>query len=226
MEGGDELNWQQQELMSKNAPSASRCDWGDSEAPCDAPPRDDRQSGGGKGHDDRRSPRGGGGGSWGKDEQGIKLYVGNLSWQTTRDDLGEHFASIADVLDVVIVENRETGSSRGFGFVYMDTMEGAQQAIEETNEREFMGRNLRVNIAEQSGGKGRGGNRSYGFGGGDRGGYGGGYDDHGKGGHDDHGKGGYGDRGERKSSYGEWDGNNYDRSNKYGGTRVPEGRWR
>merc|ERR1740130_2481958 len=185
-EGGGELNWQQQELMNKAAPKAGRCDWGDSEAPCDAP-RDNRG--------------GGGGGSWGAKEEGIKLYVGNLSWQTTRDDLGEHFASFADVLDVVIVENRETGSSRGFGFVYMDTQEGADTAIAESNEREFMGRNLRVNVAEQSGkggGKG-GGNRSYG--GGDYG----GRDDRGKGGG---GGGGYGrddrDGGERKSSYGEW----------------------
>merc|ERR1740130_2292354 len=220
-EGGGELNWQQQELMNKAAPKAGRCDWGDSEAPCDAP-RDNQSGGGGGGKGGRDNRGGGGGGSWGAKEEGIKLYVGNLSWQTTRDDLGEHFASFADVLDVVIVENRETGSSRGFGFVYMDTQEGADTAIAESNEREFMGRNLRVNVAEQSGkggGKG-GGNRSYG--GGDYG----GRDDRGKGG----GGGGYGrddrDGGERKSSYGEWDGNSYDRSNKYGGTRVPEGKWR
>merc|ERR1740117_277215 len=105
-EGGGELNWQQQELMNKAAPKAGRCDWGDSEAPCDAPRDNQSGGGGGKGGRDNRGGGGrggGGGGSWGAKEEGIKLYVGNLSWQTTRDDLGEHFASFADVLDVVIV---------------------------------------------------------------------------------------------------------------------------
>ena len=100
-EGGGELNWQQQELMNKAGPKAGRCDWGDSEAPCDAP-RDNQSAvplahislslgflgcgGGGKGGRDNRGGGGrggGGGGSWGAKEEGIKLYVGNLSWQTT-----------------------------------------------------------------------------------------------------------------------------------------------
>jgi len=214
-QGGSELNWQQQELMSKNAPKAGRCEWGDSEAPCDAP-RENQSRGGGKGGS-RGGGKGGGGGGKGSKEEGIKLYVGNLSWQTTRDDLGEYFAGFADVLEVVIVEDRETGSSRGFAFVYMDTQEGADEAISSANEREYMGRNLRVNIAEQSNRRGGGGgNRSYGSGG-DR-----------DGGRD---RGYGGDRGGRddgpKSSYGEWDGNSFDRSSKYGGTRAPaEGRWR
>merc|ERR1711907_22028 len=190
MAEGGELNWQQQELM--NTAPKGRDNWAD-EPPSGGDP-DNGSSG----------QRGGGFG--GKDE-GVKLYVGNLSWQTRLDDLGEYFSQFGEVFDAIVVEDRETGNSRGFGFVYMASQQDAQEAIAQTDQREFMGRTLRVNIAEESNrrGGGRGGGRSYGFS--DRGGSG-------------------EDRRGGRGGYSEWDGDKYDRSSKYGGTRIPEGRWR
>ena|SRR5437588_9490832 len=111
-----------------------------------------------------------------------KLYVGNLSFQTTSDDLKEHFAQAGNVESASVVEDRMTGRSRGFGFVEMSTPEEAATAIEQFNGKEFAGRNLTVNEARPRtdrgpGGYGGGGNRGgggYGGGGGNRGGYGGG----------------------------------------------------
>jgi RNA recognition motif-containing protein len=102
-----------------------------------------------------------------------KLYVGNLSFRVSSDDLQEHFAQAGTVESAKIVEDRDTGRSRGFGFVEMATAEDAAAAIEQFNGQEYDGRNLVVNEArprEESGGGGRGG---YGGGGG-RGGSGGG----------------------------------------------------
>jgi RNA recognition motif-containing protein len=114
-----------------------------------------------------------------------KLYVGNLSFRVTSDDLQAHFAQAGTVESAKIVEDRDTGRSRGFGFVEMATAEDAAAAIEQFNGQEYDGRNLVVNEArprEEGGGGGRGG---YGGGrggsgggrggsGGGRGGYGGG----------------------------------------------------
>ena len=109
-----------------------------------------------------------------------KLYVGNLSFKTTSDDLRDHFSQAGTVESASVIEDRETGRSRGFGFVEMATAEDAQAAIEQFNGKELNGRNLTVNEAKPKtdrgpgGGGGRGG---YGGGGGrdrDRGGYGGG----------------------------------------------------
>jgi RNA recognition motif-containing protein len=112
-----------------------------------------------------------------------KLYVGNLSFKTTSDELREHFSQAGTVESASVIEDRETGRSRGFGFVEMATAEDAQAAIEQFNGKELNGRNLTVNEAKPKtdrgpgGGGGRGG---YGGGGGgrdrdrDRGGYGGG----------------------------------------------------
>ena len=100
-----------------------------------------------------------------------KLYVGNLSFRTTQEDLRELFAQAGTVESASVIEDRETGRSRGFGFVEMATQEEAQAAIEQFNGKEFNGRNLTVNEARprtEGGGGGRGG------GGGGRGGYGGG----------------------------------------------------
>eukprot|EP00656_Telonema_subtile_P037349 TRINITY_DN4154_c0_g1_i1.p1 TRINITY_DN4154_c0_g1~~TRINITY_DN4154_c0_g1_i1.p1 ORF type:complete len:243 (+),score=54.07 TRINITY_DN4154_c0_g1_i1:142-870(+) len=222
-EQGGELNWQQQELMNKKAPKKDS--WADSEDPSTtdpAPSTGYADSGSAPRRDDRGS-------SWGGKDEGIKLYVGNLAWQTRLEDLGEYFNQFGDCLNAIVVEDRETGNSRGFGFVYMADMAGAEAAIAETNERDFMGRCIRVNIAEEKsrgGGRG-GGNRSYGFGGGgDRDSYG----DRG-GGRDS-----YSDRGDRggdrysdeprERHQDEWNGEKFDRSNKYGGSRIPEGRWR
>jgi cold-inducible RNA-binding protein len=106
-----------------------------------------------------------------------KLYVGNLSFQTTSDELRDHFAQAGTVESASVVEDRMTGRSRGFGFVEMATPEEASAAIEQLNGKEFGGRNLTVNEArprtDRPGGYGGGGNRG-GYGGGGGGGYGGG----------------------------------------------------
>ena len=75
-----------------------------------------------------------------------KLYVGNLPWSTTEDTLRAHFAQFGDVQSVSIINDRETGRSRGFGFV---EMENADAAIAALNDKEFEGRKLRVNEAQE-----------------------------------------------------------------------------
>ncbi len=105
-----------------------------------------------------------------------KLYVGNLSFQTTSDELRDHFAQIGNVESASVVEDRMTGRSRGFGFVEMTTPEEAAAAIEQLNGKDFNGRNLTVNEArprtDRGSGGGYGGNRGggggYGRGRGDR----------------------------------------------------------
>ncbi len=104
-----------------------------------------------------------------------KLYVGNLSFRVTSDDLFEHFGQAGVVESATVVEDRETGRSRGFGFVEMANAEEANSAIAMFNGQEFDGRGLVVNEArprEERSGGGGGGGRSGGGGG--RGGYGGG----------------------------------------------------
>ena len=110
----------------------------------------------------------------------MKLYVGNLSFQTSSEDLQELFAQAGTVESASVVEDRETGRSRGFGFVEMASREEGEAAIQQLNGKEFGGRNLTVNEARPRedrgggrGGFGGGGNRGGGGGGG-RGGYGGG----------------------------------------------------
>src|SRR5215831_10981714 len=104
-----------------------------------------------------------------------KLYVGNLPFQTTSDELRDHFAQAGSVESASVVEDRMTGRSRGFGFVEMATPEDATAAIEQLNGKEFGGRNLTVNEARPRTDRGPGnyGNRG-GYGGGGGGGYGGG----------------------------------------------------
>ncbi|HEX7997567.1 MAG TPA: RNA-binding protein [Pyrinomonadaceae bacterium] len=111
----------------------------------------------------------------------MKLYVGNLSFNTSSDDLQELFAQAGTVESSAVVEDRETGRSRGFGFVEMSTPEEGQAAIEKFNGMEVGGRSLTVNEAkprEDRGGRGGGGGGRGGYGGGGngggRGGYGGG----------------------------------------------------
>ena len=107
-----------------------------------------------------------------------KLYVGNLSFRTTSEELRDAFASVGTVESASVIEDRETGRSRGFAFVEMATPEEATAAIEAFNGKDFGGRNLTVNEAKPrtdpgGGGGGRGG-YGGGRGGGGRGGYGGG----------------------------------------------------
>jgi cold-inducible RNA-binding protein len=102
----------------------------------------------------------------------MKLYVGNLSFQTSSDDLNQLFAQAGTVESAAVVEDRETGRSRGFGFVEMSSKEEAQKAIEQFNGKEMNGRNLNVNEAkprEDRGNRGGGGGgRGFGGGGGGR----------------------------------------------------------
>ena len=99
------------------------------------------------------------------------LYVGNLSFNTTSDELREAFAQYGTVTRVQVVTDRETGRSRGFGFVEME--DGAEEAVTKLNGAMFQGRTLTVNEARPREERPRGGG-GYGGGGGDRGGYGGG----------------------------------------------------
>jgi RNA recognition motif-containing protein len=126
-----------------------------------------------------------------------KLYVGNLSFKTSEDDLRSHFGQYGAVTDVYVAMDKMTGRPRGFAFVTMGTEEEAKQAAEKINGTELGGRQLTVNEArpkEDRPGGGFGG----GGGGGGRGGYGGG------GGGGGGGRGGFGgggrggDRGDRR----------------------------
>src|SRR2546428_1005000 len=106
-----------------------------------------------------------------------KLFIGNLSFETTDNDLQDAFAAHGNVVEVNIVVDRFSNKPRGFGFVTMSTPEEAQKAIEGMNGATLKGRNLTVNQArpkeERSGGGSRGGRDR---GGRDRGGRGGGRD--------------------------------------------------
>jgi RNA recognition motif-containing protein len=109
-----------------------------------------------------------------------KLYVGNLAFQTTSQQLQELFAQAGTVESASVVEDRDTGRSRGFAFVEMSTAEEATAAIDQFNGKELGGRALKVNEAKPrenrggGGGRGFGGNRGGGGGfGGNRGGRGG-----------------------------------------------------
>jgi RNA recognition motif-containing protein len=107
----------------------------------------------------------------------MKLYVGNIAFTTTNQDLNDLFGQVGTVESANIIEDRETGRSRGFGFVEMASREDGEKAIEELNGKDFGGRELKVNEAkpqESRGGGGGGGRGGYGGGGGGRGNRGGG----------------------------------------------------
>jgi len=94
----------------------------------------------------------------------MKLYVGNLAFQTTSEDLQQLFAQAGTVESASVVEDRDTGRSRGFGFVEMTTKEEGEAAIQQFTGKEFNGRNLNVNEArpKTEGGFGGGVNRPRG----------------------------------------------------------------
>jgi cold-inducible RNA-binding protein len=98
-----------------------------------------------------------------------KLFVGNLSFNTTENDLQDAFAAFGTVTEANLMTDRATGRARGFGFVTMGTAEEAQKAIEGLNGKSIDGRALTVNVAkpreERSGGGGGGGRRQFGGGG-------------------------------------------------------------
>jgi RNA recognition motif-containing protein len=107
---------------------------------------------------------------------GKKLYVGNLPWSFTSADLKELFTPYGNVQSAEVISDRETGRSRGFGFVEMESQEGMEQAVRALHEQDCQGRSLTVNEARErtGGGGGGGGGGPRGGGGGGRGGYGGG----------------------------------------------------
>ncbi len=107
-----------------------------------------------------------------------KLFVGNLSFNTTENDLQDAFAAHGTVIEANLMTDRMTGRPRGFGFVTMGSAEEAEKAIQALNGAPLDGRNLTVNVARPReerppGGGGGGGRRGFGGGGGG-GGYGGG----------------------------------------------------
>lgn len=108
-----------------------------------------------------------------------KLYVGGLSWGTTDEGLRDAFSRFGEITEARVIMDRETGRSRGFGFVTFAQDDHAMNAISEMDGQSLDGRNIRVNEAEdrpRTGGGGGGGARGGygGGGGGGRGGYGGG----------------------------------------------------
>ncbi|CAH9107135.1 unnamed protein product [Cuscuta epithymum] len=118
-----------------------------------------------------------------------RCFVGGLAWATTDDSLGRAFSTY-DVVDTKIINDRETGRSRGFGFVTFKDEDSMHKAINEMNGSELDGRNITVNEAQ-----------SRGSGGGGGGGYGGGRREGGGGGYGGGGGGGYGG-GRRDGGYG------------------------
>lgn len=123
-----------------------------------------------------------------------KLYVGNLSYSMTNDELQSAFEQAGEVVSAKIIMDRDTGRSKGFAFVEMGDEDGAQKAIEILDGKDLGGRALRVSEAKpqpERGNGGGGGGRGFGGGGGGRG--GGGYG----GGGNRGGGGGYGGGGDR-----------------------------
>lgn len=78
----------------------------------------------------------------------MKLYVGNLAFETSGDNLRQHFAQAGTVETATVVEDRDTGRSRGFGFVEMSSKEEGEAAIAQFNGNDLNGRNLTVNVAK------------------------------------------------------------------------------
>ncbi len=91
-----------------------------------------------------------------------RLFVGNLSYETTEDDLRQFFAGVGNVASVSLVTERDSGRSKGFAFVEMATAEDAQKAISQLNGQMLQNRTVRVDLArprEERGGGDRGGGR-------------------------------------------------------------------
>jgi len=107
-----------------------------------------------------------------------KLFVGGLSFSTSSERLREAFAGVGSVESATVVMDRDTGRSRGFGFVEMASSEEANEAVSRLNGTELDGRQIKVEIAKPAGSGGGGGGRGRqgggGFGGGGRGGWRGG----------------------------------------------------
>ncbi|KAG8839608.1 hypothetical protein FRB91_006868 [Serendipita sp. 411] len=93
-----------------------------------------------------------------------KVYVGNLSWNTTTETLQQAFSEFGNVIDSIVMQDRETGRSRGFGFVTFSAPEEAEAAVAGFHDQELDGRRIKVNLANErssGGGGGRGGRGGY-----------------------------------------------------------------
>ena len=125
-----------------------------------------------------------------------RCFVGGLAWATDDRSLEQAFSQFGEITDSKIINDRETGRSRGFGFVTFSSEKSMRDAIEGMNGQDLDGRNITVNEAQSrgsgGGGGGRGGGRGYGGGGGGYGGGGGGYGGGGGGYQRREGGGGYG----------------------------------
>jgi len=96
-----------------------------------------------------------------------KVYVGNLSYNTTSDELSEAFGAFGSIVELKLIEDRETGRSKGFAFITFESADDAAKAVESLNGSTLDGRQIKVNVAREDRGGSRGG------GGGGRGGNGG-----------------------------------------------------
>jgi cold-inducible RNA-binding protein len=88
----------------------------------------------------------------------MKLYVGNLAFETSGDSLRQHFEQAGTVETATVVEDRDTGRSRGFGFVEMSSKEEGEAAIAQFNGNDLNGRSLTVNVAKPRENRNEGGN--------------------------------------------------------------------
>ncbi|KZV53374.1 glycine-rich RNA-binding protein [Dorcoceras hygrometricum] len=132
----------------------------------------------------------------------FRCFVGGLAWATTDQSLEQAFSQFGDVIESKVINDRETGRSRGFGFVTFKDEQAMRSAIEEMNGQDLDGRNITVNEAQSRGNGGGGGGGGGGFRGPrrDGGGGGGGYSRRDGGGYGGGGGGGYG--GSRDRGYG------------------------
>lgn len=144
-----------------------------------------------------------------------RCFVGGLAWATDDRSLQEAFSPFGEILESKIISDRETGRSRGFGFVTFSDEQSMRDAIDAMNGKVLDGRNITVNPAQSRGNGGGGGGGGRGFRGGGGGGYGGGRDrpDRGYGGGRGAGSGGYGGAG----------GGGYGSRGGYGGSRYGSG---
>ncbi|XP_038901242.1 glycine-rich RNA-binding protein-like [Benincasa hispida] len=161
----------------------------------------------------------------------FRCFVGGLAWATDNIALEKAFSPFGDIVEAKIVNDRETGRSRGFGFVTFAEEEAMRSAIEAMNGQNLDGRSITVNEAQQRGGGGggggynRGGGGGGGYGGRREGGGGGGYN-RGSGGYGGGGYGGGGYGGGRDRSYGGGGGDGGSRYSRGGGGGGSEGGWR
>ena len=98
----------------------------------------------------------------------MNIYVGNLSYQSTEDELRDLFAEFGDVVSAKLIVDKFTGQAKGFGFVEMSNNSEAQKAMDELNGRDVNGRSITVNQARPRQERSRGGGGGRGYGGGNR----------------------------------------------------------